>query len=449
MIGMQQLKSKFFPKGAFIRSVSLLAGGTAIAQAIAVLAAPVLTRLYRAEDFGYLQIYMSVMAFAVVAVTLRFDQAVFLPEQDSVAANVLVVALASVFGFTASSACVLFFLNKAQLWNNDKTLQPFLWLVPIAMCGAGVYQSLSAWALRQKGYSRVSGTKITQVGSQIGTQIFSGIFYSGPLGLIVGDAIGRFAGSLSLAKFAWNRSSAVFRAVRLPACWAAAVRYKRFPLLSSSAALIGVAASAVPPLLIASFYGAKTLGWFALGDRVLGAPSILIGQAISQVYSVDAASLNATQPAKLHSLFLKAAKRLALIGLVPYSLFLIFAPSAFSFVFGGQWREAGEYARILALMHYAGFIVWPLTPTLNLLEQQVWQFAWDSGRMVFTLASLWVVSRFGGSARVAVGAFGFTMLLGYVCHLLLSHHAIKLRTKNHKEGVAYEPTAIPYAEALK
>src|SRR5215475_6292930 len=112
MIGMQQLKSKFFPKGAFIRSVSLLAGGTAIAQAIAVLAAPVLTRLYRAEDFGYLQIYMSVMAFAVVAVTLRFDQAVFLPEQDSVAANVLVVALASVFGFTASSACVLFFLNK-------------------------------------------------------------------------------------------------------------------------------------------------------------------------------------------------------------------------------------------------------------------------------------------------------------------------------------------------
>lgn len=447
MIDVQQLKTRFLPRSGFTRSASLLAGGTAMAQALVVLAAPVLTRLYRAEDFGYLQIYMSIMSFAALAVTLRYDQAIFIPEHDSTAANVLTVALVSVVGFTTTSACAMLLLNHSTLLKIDLRVQPFFWLVPIAMCGSGVYQSLSAWTLRQKGYSRVSGTKITQVGSQIGTQTFAGAVHFGPLGLVIGDAIGRFVGSLSLAKFAWSRSASVFRTIRLRTCWAAAVRYKRFPLVSSGAALIGVAASAVPPLLIARFYGAETLGWFALGDRVLGAPSLLIGQAISQVYSVDAASLNSTEPARLHSLFMKAAKRLALVGLVPYSLFIVFAPSAFALVFGAQWREAGEYARILAVMHYTGFIVWPLTPTLNLLELQIWQFAWESGRLILTLVSLWIVNSFGGSARVAIGAFGLAMLLGYVSHLLLSHYAIKLRAEDHKNSEGCVPVVVPYAEA--
>src|SRR5262249_30331060 len=127
-------------------------------------------------------------------------------------------------------------------------------------------------------------------------------------------------------------------------------------------------------------------------------------------------------------------------------LFMVFAPFAFSLVFGAQWRESGEYARILALMHYAAFVSWPLTPTLNLLEQQLWQFAWDAGRLILTLGSLWVVSSFGGSARMAIAAFGLTMLLGYISHLLLSYHAIKLKAQLHKKPAVCVVATAPYVE---
>lgn len=448
MIKIEELRNKFLRKGGFAHNVSLLAGGTVLAQMLAVLGTPVLTRIYRAEDFGYFQIYYSVMAFATVAVTLRFEQAIFLPDRESAAADVLFVALASVCSFSVLSVFVVWLIHRYYvLPRNVQGLAAYLWLIPLAMWGAGVYQCLSTWALRQKGFSRVSGTKVTQVGTQMSAQILVGCVHFGPLGLLAGDALGRFAGSLSLARFAWRRSCDVFRqAIDFRGFWSAAVRYRRFPLVSSGSALIGVAAAALPPVLIAELYGAKTLGWFALGDRLLGAPTVLIGQAISQVYSVDAAALSSSDPARLQSLFLKSVRRLAVLGVIPLFLFIAFAPALFSFAFGAQWRVSGEYARILALMHYSAFISSPLTPTLNLLEQQVWQLAWDIGRLLLTLGSLWLVHLFGGSARIAIAAFGCAMLIGYVTHLLLSYCAISRKTRHHRRREAYVTKSTSYVE---
>src|SRR5215469_8966744 len=92
----RKMGKAILPKGSFARSVSLLAGGTAVGQSLIVLGAPLLTRLYSVTDFGYLQVYMSVMSFAVLGATLRYDQAVLLPERDELAADVVAVSLAAV-----------------------------------------------------------------------------------------------------------------------------------------------------------------------------------------------------------------------------------------------------------------------------------------------------------------------------------------------------------------
>jgi O-antigen/teichoic acid export membrane protein len=438
---------RLLPQKGFARNVSLLAGGTALSQMLSVMAAPVLTRLYPVEDFGYFQVYLSVMMFAGLAVTLRCEQAIFLPERDEIAANVLAAALCAVGFMSLVFACAALLIQRSQfLPRSAEGLRSYIWLIPVGACGAGTYQSLSVWGLRQKAYSRISGTKVTQVASALGTQTALGALHPGPLGLLLGDIVGRTAGSLGLARLAWRRSCDVFRLVRAGTIWNAVVRYRRFPLISSTAGLVGVAATALPPLLIAQLYGARTLGWFALSDRVLGAPSLLIGQAISQVYSVEASTRNMSSPQAVHRLFLKCVKQLLLLGLIPFALFLIFSPLVFAFVFGSSWREAGVYARLLALMHYIAFVSWPLTPTLNILERQFWQLAWDVGRLVFTLGAMWLAYYSGWSARGAVAAFGAAMLLGYVTHLLLSHHAILKRMQ--RDGIGGNIERIPAAQQV-
>ena len=51
---------RFLPENAFAKKVSVLVGRTALGQVITVLATPLLTRLYAAEDFGVLAVYSSI-----------------------------------------------------------------------------------------------------------------------------------------------------------------------------------------------------------------------------------------------------------------------------------------------------------------------------------------------------------------------------------------------------
>ena len=287
------------------------------------------------------------------------------------------------------------------------------------------------------------------VGSSIGMSFGEYLrIHSGPLGLLVGDAVGRVAGSLSLARLAWNRSRSAFRAARWNTVWNAAVRYRHFPFLSSGSSLLGVAAYSLPPLLMAQLYGPKTLGWFALGDRVLGAPAVLIGQAVSQVYCVEAAALNTADPNALLGLFMRSVKRLLLLGFIPFLTFLFFGPILFGFIFGQSWREAGVYARWLAAMHYVAFVSWPLTPTLNILEKQSWQLGWEIGRLLLVMGSLWLTHHWGWSARSAIGTFGAAIFVGYASHLLLSHYGIKKRIRQFETDKQSRSIASPeYVES--
>ena len=231
--------------------------------------------------------------------------------------------------------------------------------------------------------------------------------------------------------------------------WSAAVRYRRFPLVSTGSAVFSVGGYALPALLLAQFYGAKTLGWYALSDRVLGVPIVLIGQAVSQVYSVEAAGFSNSNPQALRPLFFKLAWRLALLGAVPCTVFLALGPSLFAAVFGEGWREAGAYARLLAVAHYVGLIAWPLAPTLNILERQFWQLAWDAGRLVLTLMSLWLAHYLGYNAIGAITAFGIAMLVGYMVHPLLCHIAIRKRIDQSALGYSQSACQPELARAGK
>lgn len=429
---MQRLKllwASLLPKGGFAWNVSVLAGGTAVGQVVAILAAPVLTRLYTAEDFGHLQIYLSVVVFAIVMAAWRYELAILLPEKDEVAANLLAVAFGIVVVMSLIFSGVASWAQGSSLWPKQaEALRPYLWLMPLSICGAGAYQALSYWALRQKAYSQVATTKLTQAVSQVGTQLIMGSFFqSGLFGLLLGDVLGRVNGNLRLVQTAWRNNQRLFRTVHWRDMWRAAVRYRHFPLISSGSALLNTAGFALPTLMLAGFYSPQVLGWFALVERVMNVPTTLIGQAVSQVYMGEAARLVTSDPEALRIQFLKALKRLLWLGVVPCAVIFLAGPTLFAFIFGESWREAGEYARLLAVMHYVGFVAWPLIPTLNILEHQIWQLGWDIGRLALTLGGLWVGYQLEWPARGAIVAYGVAMLTGYAVHLFLSYRAIQRR----------------------
>jgi O-antigen/teichoic acid export membrane protein len=61
-------------------------------------------------------------------------------------------------------------------------------------------------------------------------------------------------------------------------------RYRRFPIFTAPSDLLNAFGSNLPLLFIGSIYGVATAGAYALAQRTLGMPLMLIGSAFSDAY---------------------------------------------------------------------------------------------------------------------------------------------------------------------
>lgn len=418
------------PRGRFARSVVMLAGGTALGQAITVLVSPILTRLYTPEDFGVFGVYASILGIVTVVASLRYEYALPLPEDDETAANILALCLVLLLGtVTLSWFAIRAFGNQIVTWANVPGLKPYLWLIPLGMLGAGTYQILNYWAVRKRDFPRIARTRLSRGLARAAIQVGVGFAHSGPLGLLLGHLAGETAGSASLGLAAWRKDRAPFKAVNLQGVRRAGKRYRRFPLFSSWANLLDALGLQVPQLLFAAFYGAEVAGWFALGQRVIAAPLNIVVDAVAQVYFGEAARLPKDELTATRRLFLKLTGRLALAGGLPVALICSLAPWFFTFIFGSNWKTAGRYVQILGVMFAVRFATVPLWHTLNILERQDLHLLWDAVRLVLVVGTLLIGKALRFSHLNAVVVYSLSMVSAYIILWLITWRALMKKAK--------------------
>jgi len=412
-------------RSAFRKNVMLLAGGTALGHAVALLASPMLTRLYTTEQFGELQLYISGLTFLVVVASFKYETAILLPESDRDAVHVLVLCLLITTGLAGGVVGLVFALKSISL-GKAEALKPHLWLLPLGLLGAGWFQSLSNWAIRRGGYPEVARSKLMQTVGQVLAQLLFG-WASRPaslLGLLAGDTAGRLMAGGGFLRLSWREAKDFLSPFSWTRVAVLARLYWRFPLISVGSSLLNTAGFALVPFLIAKLYGYSVLGWFALVNRVLGIPLMLVGQATSQVF-MGHASAHLARPEELRAQFRRTLRNLALIGFVPFMLVVLLAPALFPRVFGPQWGPAGAFARILALSFYLSFVVWPTMPMLEMLQKQRYQVLWDVARLALVMFSLIVPRELGWTVTGAMACYSAVTGLAYLTHALLTHWVLE------------------------
>jgi O-antigen/teichoic acid export membrane protein len=394
----------------FWRAVGVVAGGAAFAQALSLLAAPVLTRLYSPAEYGIFALYLSVQWMALVVATGRYELAIPLPRDDRDGAQLLAFAL--VFAFLVSLLLGLAVaLGAGRLLDETPAaeLAPYLWFVPIALFFTAAYQCLTYWSMRQRAFDTVAKTRMVQGFGKTSTQLALGALGVGPLGLMLGDAVGRGGGGGTLARAAYRRNAVALRSIRWAGMRRMARSYRRFALYTGSSAALEAGAMQLPALLLAMAFAIDAAGWYSLAQQVILLPIGLIANSVAQVYSGEAPRAAREDPAELRRVFFKTARGLALIAAGPALLLAAAAPFAFSLVFGQEWVEAGVFARFLAPMFFAYFVMWPLTYTLNVLGELNVLLLWSSVRFAAVLAALIGVPALGGSPAQTVLAYSSAM----------------------------------------
>jgi O-antigen/teichoic acid export membrane protein len=414
-----------FLKGSFGQGVAVLSGGTALAQAITLLALPVLTRLYSADEFGVLGVFTAILGILLVIACFRYEIAVPLPEDDVDAANLAGVAIVGVLLTCLSTTILVAVFGKSFAASTDQeNLQNYLWLLPIAVGVGGIYSVFQYWAIRKKAYKRIARTRLEQAIGGSGTQLIMGLVSSGAVGLIIGQIVHGGAGAAGLARRAYSEDKRSIGAVSIRGMREEAARYVRFPKFSMLEALANTTASNIPLILIAGMVAGAEVGYLLLAIRVLQAPMGLIGSSVGQVFYSHA--VDAERENRLAAFTRETISKLALTSVLPILLLAVAAPPTFGLVFGDGWERAGVLVAWMAPSFFFQFLSSPVSMTLHILGRQDIALLLQCFGAIARIGAVILFPHFAAEAFAMSGAVFYISYL--ICILVLLQRSSRNRS---------------------
>lgn len=357
------------------RDVLALMSGSAIAQALPIAAAPILTRIYSPDDFGVAALFLAVATVMASVVNGRYELAIGLPESDDDAINIAALGVAiAVFASVLFLLLIAFFGTKIAILADTQEVIPWLCLIPLSVLLTGIFNVLNYTNNRLGKFKEIAKANVFKSVAGTATMISLGFIVKGALGLIIGGLVSQFVSNMRLyhnirAHFDLNQIS-YKKAVRL------AKRYKDFPRYSMWSGVFNTAANNSIIFFMPIVFGIGALGSYNLATRVLSAPSALISSAMGQVFLREA-----TRERQLHGhakrAFKKTVRNLTLIGVPIFGAVFLFAEPLFALVFGDSWRVAGVYAIALVPLLLTRFIVSTVSMMNVVFEKNYIGFYWQ------------------------------------------------------------------------
>ena len=401
----------------FLRHVLTLVSGTAMAQAITIVMAPIIARIYLPAEYGLLGVYLSISGVLATLATLQFSHAILLPKEDKESNQVFYLCIINVLITTILVLIAMLFLGKilAQ-WLNTPEVGKWLKFIPLSVLFSGVTSSMVIWANRFKKYKRISISRIIAAIFTVTSSLIIGILVDGPNGLIIGLLVGQGVGMIFLTynTFMFDRDK--FNPINKQLIKEVIRKYKKFPIYSLPSEFINRISNQLPTLLFTTFYGASAVGLFNMSNRMLGLPSTFISQAVSEVFR-QRASQDYNQLGNCRSILMKTLKTLLSLSVVPFVVIALFAPYIFAFVFGEPWREAGNYARILSFMYLMKFSISPLSYVIYIANKQNYGLLMDIYVAISNFTLLYFALNYLNSVYWALGLYsanyGFLYLITF------------------------------------
>lgn len=394
------------PKSKFLKSVTILVGGTAGGQLITILAAPVLTRLYTPEDFGILAVYVAILALVSVIASFRYELTIPLPDDDYSAANTTILCLALVLFVSILTGLIVYFGAEHIAAAVGEYGASFLWLLPIGVAFVGSYQVLSFWSIRKKKFGCIAKSQLQQVIATVSIQLIS--FKLGGMGLLLGQVSGQGVGIIRLAQEA--RENGLPDHLEKKHIMFMLRRYASFSLFSSLSGLTNSVGQNFAPLALAFLFGSSGAGFFTLAHRVLSAPMSIIGKAVGQVFLSSGSEAN--RDGRLGILVSDVFIKLFTMVLPVFSFFLIFSQEIFFFLFGESWEMSGVIAQCLVFLILGQFICSPLSQVLAIVERQDLSFVFNAMLSIIRISALIIFGILFGLVE-AVLAYSIGAFLGY------------------------------------
>ncbi|MBK67941.1 MAG: hypothetical protein CMP22_07400 [Rickettsiales bacterium] len=410
----------------FDLSALTLISSSSTAQAITIALSPIITRLFTPEDFGVYSAYVALVAILLVLVNGKYDQAIILPKSDRTARDIIFAGMV----INIIIACLLFgiiFLFDDYLigfLNNEDSIRPWLYVIPLIVFLTGVYQNFYYWQVRKSGFYQIGASKIFNTSAMNGASIALGFLGFKISGLLLGYLAARFVSLIplffKLHDLTWKLNQKRMRV--------ATKKYINFPKFLIFSGVLSALSMQMPVLLLTALFTSTLTGLFVLTQKVARMPITIVASAISDVFKSEASKAFREQ-GECRAVYKKTLFRLVLIATLPFIVFFFIAPDLFRLVFGQEWREAGVIAQYLVPMMYFQFISSPLSAMYVIAEKQKLDTIFQILLTTITALPFIVASILGWDGLVAVKIFSFLYSLVYLSNLFVTWRFAKNKVK--------------------
>ncbi|SHG03496.1 lipopolysaccharide biosynthesis protein [Ornithinibacillus halophilus] len=401
-------------KNKFIKNVTIIASGTALAQVIAFASIPFITRIYGPEAFGILGTFTSISSFVLPIAALTYPIAIVIPKSDIEAKDIMRLSLivCLLIGLL-SVALILIFSDTLLHLLNLEVLGSYLYLIPVAIVVAGGFQVIEQWIIRTQEFKVSAKTAIYQALIMNSSKIGIGLYYPLSVTLIVIQTFayairGLLMISLSDKSIIKKQGSFNFKKMLKVAC-----RYRDFPLYRSPQIFVNSASVALPTILLTAFFGPSAAGYFTLGRQVLNTPVTLLGKAVQDVFYPKIIEVS-NDNKSIKNIILKAVLGLFSLGALPFGILIIFGPNIFSFIFGYEWYTAGVYARWISLFSLFMLITRPVIAAIPVLNMQRQFLFYEIVSAIIKLSALFIGVYYFNSDIYAVAFYSLSAMFLYI-----------------------------------
>ena len=399
----------------FRNNVLTVMAGTTGAQILPLAVAPLLTRMCTPADMGAFSVWLGVITVTSIMATLHVETAIVLdhePGQQRLCFSVVAycaTVLALVLTLLAVLARVIDLPAVRDMsWFELLTIGLGTWLTAYT-------QTVFAYAASHNLFREAAQAKVLRTGAIALIQL--GLLYAGfhRTGLLAGQLIG-LVGGLWVANLILSPPAPELGLTLSAEQRNYLVKHEAFWRFSLPSGLLNTLAGQLPLFMIGIHHGALAAGLFALTQRVLGAPIALIATSILEVFKRQAVH-EFESLGHCRDVYRSTFKTLLLLALAPSIVLFLFSPQLFSWLFGPDWRQSGELARILAPLYFLNFIAGPLSYVFFVAGKQKIELLWQVALFLMTIC----VFLAPASLNESVLAYAVGRSVLYIIYLYMSH----------------------------
>jgi O-antigen/teichoic acid export membrane protein len=417
----QMQKLSNLMKVSFFGNIVTLFGGSIVSQMVAVVALPILTRLYTPENFGDLSIFNSYMGIISVFATLRYDTAILISENKNEALALLTISIFNAIGVGVLVTILLYAVN-----NFFIVMPGYLWpFLLFGVISSGIYQAYTGWSIYNKLFFEVARSKIYQAILGITVQILCSIIGLSGAGLISGLIVSQSVGVTILSKDA--RFFEIFP-IRIPKLLVTYKKYFQFALFSTPATLFNSINPYLPVFFLLAFYNKELSGQFFLAQQVVGIPISNLKRSIAQVFlSKTSVAYQENRFTYLYQISIRFIKSM-IIPLTVIALTIFAVPmDIFGNMFGKNWLIGGQFIKILCCLYFSELISFPISQLIIIFHRQQIQLIWEFFRLISLALGCYVAAVNKISVFEIVSIYSIISIFFHISLTFISINLIRQR----------------------